>query len=78
MKNPKEYGKKKRTDKPSTLTIRQKHATARRDFLEKQSSTQIKTEMNFALAMNECTSWTVCNVPQKSSRVRYAKQYIHH
>ena len=56
LKNPKEYGKKKHTDRLSTLIMRQKQATAHRACSGKQSSTQIKTEMNLS-----CTSRTVSN-----------------
>ena len=51
-----------------TFTMRQKYAVARRVCLEKQSSTQIKTEVNLL-----CTRRTVYNVLQKNCSVRYAK-----
>ena len=56
LKNPKECAKKKHTDWPHIFTMHWVCPIACRACLKKQSSTQIKTEMNFALAMNECTS----------------------
>ena len=68
MKIPKEYGKKKATGRSPTLTMDQKRAIARRAYLEKQSSTQVKIEMNL-----RCTIQTVRNVLQKNFNFTYAK-----
>ena len=59
--------KKSRSWHP-TLTMHQKSATVCRVCLEKQSSTQIKTEKNLP-----CTNRTVRNVLQNNFYVKYSK-----
>ena len=68
LKNPKEYGKKKRTSCHPTLNMRQKRAIVLRACLEKQNSIQIKTEMYLP-----CTSRTERIAQQKNSNVKYAE-----
>ena len=57
LKNPKAYGKKKSTGRPPTLAMCQKCTIAHWACFEKQSSTQIKIEMNLL-----CTCQAMYNV----------------
>ncbi|GBL83751.1 hypothetical protein AVEN_132653-1 [Araneus ventricosus] len=68
LKDPGKYGRQRHTGSPSSVSLREKRMITRRACSKKQTSTEIKRELNL-----QCSARTVRRVLQKEKKVRYGK-----